>query len=480
MAVFSPWPYQRYAITRVIMDSSVGLFLDPGLGKTAITLTAAMDLKYNRFAISKVLVIAPKKVAESTWSLEQQKWDHLRMLRVVTVLGDQKKRIRALNTPADVYVISRDNTVWLTEYYRNAWPFDMVIIDELTSFKNPQAKRFKALTWVLPHIRRIIGLTGTPAPNGFLDLWAQVYLLDQGQRLGKTIGAFRERYFEADQRDRDHIFSYAPKPGADDVIQRLIGDMCISMKAEDYLELPDVLTVDVPVILDPKARAAYQKLEREMLLQVDETTIEAGSAAILTNKLLQLCNGAVYTSTTSDSTGSPVPRGKDRPTLEIHEAKLEAFMELVEGLNGQPALVFYSFQHDLARIQKVLTGSGLRVRVLSTPQDQADWNQRKIDILLAHPAGTAYGLNLQQGGNHVIWFGLQWSLELYQQANKRLHRQGQTEKVIIHHLVVENGVDEDVMQALNDKSTTQDRLLEALKARIEQVKGENVKEEQFV
>ncbi len=450
--------YQRYCINRLLTDPVLGLFLDMGLGKTVITLTAINDLKYNRFAVSRVLVIAPKKVAEATWNKETAKWDHLRMLRVVSVLGSQAKRIRALNTPGDIWVINRENVPWLVDYYRNAWPFDMVVVDEFSSFKNHQAKRFKALTWVRGHIKRFVGLTGTPAPNGLLDLWAQVYLLDQGERLGKKITHFRERYFEPDQRDRERIFSYAPKPGADEVIRQLIGDICVSMKADDYLELPDCISVTVPVLLDPKAQAAYEKLEREMLLEVDESTIDAGSAAVLTNKLLQLCNGAVY--------------DEARNVVEIHRCKLEAFMELVEGLNGKPALVFYAFQHDLARLKKALVGTGLRVRQLQGPQDETDWNNREVDILLAHPASAAYGLNLQQGGNHVIWFGLNWSLELYQQANKRLHRQGQLEKVIIHHLAVEGGVDEDVLQALEDKSATQDNLMQALKARIEKYRGE--------
>lgn len=453
---YKPHAYQHYCINRLLSDEALGLFLDMGLGKTVITLTAVNDLKYNQFAISKVLVIAPKKVAEATWSKEAAKWDHLNKLRVVPALGTLAKRIRALNTPADIHVINRENVPWLVEYYRNAWPFDMVIVDEFSSFKNQQSKRFKALTWVRKHISRIVGLTGTPAPNGLLDVWAQVYLLDEGKRLGDTIGGFRERYFEADQRDRDRIFSYAPKPGADDVIRQLIGDICVSMKAEDYLELPDCTTVVVPVLLDPKAKESYQKLEREMLLQVDDSMIDAGSAAILTGKLLQLCNGAVY--------------DENREVVEIHDCKIEMFLELIEGLNGKPALVFYNFQHDLARIKKALGGSKLRVRQLKTPQDEDDWNAGLIDILLAHPASAAYGLNLQQGGNHVIWFGLNWSLELYQQANKRLHRQGQTEKVILHHLIVEGGVDEDVMAALDSKSATQANLMEALKARIERVK----------
>jgi SNF2 family DNA or RNA helicase len=426
-----------------------------GLGKTVITLTAIMDLKYNQFAVNKILVIAPKKVAESTWAREASKWDHLQLLRISTVIGSAAKRVRALNTPSDIYVINRENIPWLVEYYRNSWPFDMVVVDEFSSFKNHQAKRFKALSWVRPHIKRIVGLTGTPAPNGLLDLWAQVYLLDSGERLGKTIGGFRERYFEPDQRNRERVFSYAPKEGGEEAIQQLIGDICVSMKAEDYLELPDITYNTIPVVLDDKAEKAYSRLETEMLLQVDESTIDAGSAAVLTNKLLQLCNGAVY--------------DEDRNIVQIHDCKLEAFMELIEGLNGKPALVFYNFQHDKERIKKALSKTHLRVRDLKTDQDQVDWNNRQVDILLAHPASAAYGLNLQQGGNHVVWFGLNWSLELYQQANKRLHRQGQTEKVIIHHLTVEGGVDEDVVAALANKTSTQDSLMAALKARIERV-----------
>lgn len=455
---FVPHAYQKYCIHRLITTPALGLFLDMGLGKTVITLTAIKDLKYNRFAINKILVIAPKKVAESTWAREKEKWDHLRFLRISKVLGTETKRIRALNTPADIYIINRENVVWLVDYYRNAWPFDMVVIDEFSSFKSHQAKRFKALKNVRPHIKRIVGLTGTPAPNGLLDLWAQVYLLDGGQRLGRTITGFRERYFEPDQRNRDRIFTYAPKPGADEVIQRLISDICISMKAEDYLELPDITYNTVPVVLDEKATKAYEKLEKEMLLQVDDSTIDAGSAAVLTNKLLQLCNGAVY--------------DENRKIVEIHNNKIEAFMELVEGLNGKPALVFYNFQHDKERLIKALAKTKLRVRELKTPQDEMDWNNHQIDILLAHPASAAYGLNLQEGGNHVIWFGLNWSLELYQQANKRLHRQGQKEKVIIHHLTVVGGMDEDVAAALEDKNGTQERLLQALKARIERAKSE--------
>lgn len=458
MTKFTPWPYQRYCINRVLSDPALGLLLDMGLGKTVITLTAINDLKYNQFAINKVLVIAPKKVAESTWAKEAAKWDHLQLLRIIPTLGPLAKRIRALNTPADIYVINRENVPWLVEYYKNAWPFDMVVVDEFSSFKNHKSKRFKALSWVRPHIKRIVGLTGTPAPNGLLDLWAQVFLLDSGERLGKKITGFRERYFEPDQRSRDRIFSYAPKEEADEAIQRLIGDICVSMKAEDYLELPDITFNTVSVVLDDKAQKDYDKLEKEMLLQVDEGTIDAGSAAVLTNKLLQLCNGAVY--------------DEDRNVIEIHKCKIEAFSELVEGINGKPALVFYNFKHDKERIKQALAKTSLRVRELKTPHDEDAWNKREVDILLAHPASAAYGLNLQEGGNHVIWFGLNWSLELYQQANKRLHRQGQTEKVIIHHLTVNGGVDEDVVAALANKTSTQDQLMLSLKARIEKVKNE--------
>lgn len=416
-------------------------------------------MKYDRFEINKVLVIAPKKVAEATWSTEADKWDHLKLLRISTVLGNVTKRVKALNTPADIYIINRENIPWLTEYYRNAWPFDMVVVDELSSFKSHSAKRFKALTLVKKHIKRVIGLTGTPAPNGLLDLWAQMFLLDAGERLETKFGHYREKYFEPNQRNREHVFSYKPKPGAEEIINKRINDICISMKAEDYLQLPDVTYNTIPVILDPKAKKQYGDLEKKMLLEVNpETTVDVTSAAALTNKLLQLSNGAVY--------------DEDKAVHDVHNCKIEAFTELIEGLNGKPALVFYSFKHDLDRIKKSLSKSGLEIRVLNSNQDQIDWNNKKIDILLAHPASAAYGLNLQDGGNHVIWFGLNWSLELYQQANKRLHRQGQKEKVIIHHLVCSGTRDEDVMQALESKGNTQDMLLESLKARIEKYRAE--------
>lgn len=426
-----------------------------GLGKTVTTLTAIKELKYNRFQVRKVLVIAPKKVAEGTWTREAAKWDHTNMLRVSPVLGSQAKRIRALNTPADLYIINRENVVWLVDYYRNSWPFDMVIVDESSSFKSHSAKRFKALASVGDHIDRLVELTGTPSPNGLADLWSQVYLLDSGERLGKRYTHFRERYFQPDKRGADGmVYSYEAKPGTESAILEKISDICVSMKAEDYLQLPDVTYHEIPVVLDPKALNAYTELERRMILELpeDESDISVTSAAALSNKLLQLANGAVY--------------DEDRTVHEIHGCKIEAFLELIESLQGKPALVFYNYQHDRERILKALAGAKLRIRELKKPQDEDDWNARKIDILLTHPASSAYGLNLQQGGNHVIWFGLTWNYELYTQANKRLHRQGQTEKVIIHHLVCSGTRDEDVMQALQRKDDVQNWVMESLKARI--------------
>lgn len=468
---FKPYDYQLYNIRRMIAEDALGLFLAMGLGKTVITLTVVNDLKYNRFAVRRCLVVAPKKVAEATWTNEAAKWQHLQHLRVIPVTGSVQQRIRALNTPGDVWVMSRDNVVWLTEHYRNAWPFDMVVLDELSSFKNYAAQRTKALGWIRPHIKRIVGLTGTPAPNGLMDLWAQINLL-KPRALEKNITHYRTRYFERNYNGH----GYTPKPGADEAIQSLIRDFCISMKAEDYLELPDCVTNVIPVVLDSKAKKQYDKLEAEAALQMEDAEITALNAAALTNKLLQLCNGAVYTEEPVLGADGKPEQDKDgvyktqRRTIELHDNKIEAFMELIEQLSGAPALVFYSYQHDKDRILQALSKSGLRIRELQTPQDQLDWNAGQVDILLAHPASAAYGLNLQDGGNHVIWFGLTWSLELYQQANGRLHRQGQKQKVILHHLVVQGGADEDVMAALEGKAETQDKLLEALKARIDNAK----------
>ena len=454
--IYEPYPYQQYCAARIVADAAVGLFLDMGLGKTVITLDAINTLRYDRWAVQRVLIIAPKKVAEGTWTKEAQKWEHLRHLRISAVLGSQQKRLRALATPADIYVINRDNVAWLVDYFKNAWPFDMVVLDESSSFKNSQSKRFKALKLVRSRINRLVELTGTPASNGLIDLWAQIYLLDGGARLGRTLGQYRERFFDPDKRSRTQIFSYTPKDGSMEYIQQAIGDICVSMKAEDYLNLPDRMFDDVPVVLDDKARKAYRQLERDLLLDLDEGQITAASAGVLTGKLLQLCNGAVYDS-------------EKRP-LAIHNCKVEAFLEVLEQLNGQHCLVFYNFQHDRDRLLAALEPLGLRVRVYQSAADEDAWNAGEVDVLLAHPASCAYGLNLQSGGHHIVWFGLTWSLEQYEQANKRLHRQGQRHPVIVHHLVVQGGMDEDVIESLRAKGDTQEALMDALKARIKKAR----------
>ena len=458
--IFKPHAYQAHCIQKIIEIRKLGLFLDMGLGKTVTTLTAVKELKYNRFEVRKVLVIAPKKVAEGTWTKEKDKWDHTRMLRVSQVLGSQAKRIRALNTPADLYVINRENVAWLVDYYRNAWPFDMVVVDESSSFKSHKSKRFKALASVGGHIGRMVELTGTPSPNGLNDLWSQVFLLDGGERLGRRYTQFRERYFDPGDRGNNVIYNYRAKPGSEESILEKISDICISMKAEDYLQLPDVTYHQVPVTLDAKAEKAYREMERKMVLDLpeDEEQISVASAAALSNKLLQLANGALY----DDGHG----------VHEVHGCKIEAFLELIESLQGKPALVFYNFQHDRERILGALGKSGLRIRELKTTEDEDAWNRREVDVLLTHPASSAYGLNLQQGGNHVVWFGLTWNYELYTQANKRLHRQGQQEKVIIHHLVCAGTRDEDVMKALERKEDVPEWVMQSLKARIKKIKEE--------
>nr|DAX95418.1 MAG TPA: Helicase of the snf2 rad54 family [Caudoviricetes sp.] len=460
MRDYRPHEYQRYCIEKILEIDKLALMLDMGLGKTSITLTALNDLIYNRFQVGKVLVIAPKKVAESSWTSEAEKWRHLKDLKFSMVMGNKNHRLKALYTKADIYITNRDNVVWLVDYYKHDWPFDTVVLDESSSFKNHQSKRFKALKAINSKITRMIQLTGTPSPNGLIDLWAQVYLLDNGERLGKSITAYRERYFNPDQRNQMQIYSWKPKDGSNDSIQRRISDICISMKAEDYLELPDIIYDTIPVKLDNKARDAYEEMEKELILELETgDEIDAVNAAALSNKLLQISNGAVY--------------DENRKIHEIHDCKIEAFVELVEALPNKNLLVFYAFKHDVERLLNALSKSKLKIRVMSdnkSSKDIEDWNNGEIDILLAHPASAAYGLNLQDGGNHVVWFGLNWSLELYQQANKRLHRQGQKEKVIIHHLVTQDTRDEDVMRALENKGNIQEELLQSLKARIEKYK----------
>lgn len=456
---YIPHDYQSYSIQRVADGAAVGLFLQPGLGKTVITLSAVNILKYFRWQVSKVLVVAPKKVAEATWSKEAAKWEHLQHLRISTVLGSVAKRIKALNTPADVYVTNRENVEWLVDYYRQAWPFDMVVLDESTSFKNPQSKRFKAVKRVRRYIKRMVLLTGTPSSKGLIDLWAQVYLLDGGERLGQTLGAYRERYFDPDQRSRTQIFSYKAKDGAENAVLSAISDICISMKAEDYLQLPDYIEHEIPIILDTKTKKAYDQFERDLLLEVDEDIITAGTAGVLVGKLLQYCNGAVY--------------GTEGQVVPVHNCKLEAYTELLEQLDGEHCLTFYGYQHDRDRILAYLQQHrrDLRVRVYKGVADEDAWNNGEVDVLLVHPASCAYGLNLQAGGRHVVWYGLNWSFELNDQGNRRLYRQGSPyDKVFVHYLVVQGCEDEDVMATIRDRTDTHEAVMRALKARIRQIK----------
>ena len=415
------------------------------MGKTSITLDAINELMYRRFAINRVLVIAPKKVAEATWQAEGQKWDDFKSLRFSTVLGTPKQRESALATPADIYVTNRDNTAWIVDRYGAKWPFDCVVLDESSSFKSHQAQRWKKLKAVRKYINRVIELTGTPASQGYLDLWPQVFLLDGGQRLGKTITSYRDAFFVPDQRNRTQIFSWKLREGAKEQIDGVLADLCISMRSEDYIKLPDLIENDIQVALDPKADKAYRQMERDSFMELGDSVVDAGTAAVLTNKLLQLANGAVY--------------DEDKKVVHIHDCKIEALQELIEGLQGEPALVFYNYQHDRDRILKAIHGAV----VFEGDVEATRWNSGEIKVLLAHPASCAYGLNLQAGGRHVVWFGLQWSLELVQQANARLHRQGQDHPVVVHRLIVQGTVDEAVVGALNSKDRVQEALLTALR-----------------
>ena len=451
MQQFHPHPYQQAAIDAILAKPGVALWMEMGLGKTVVTLTAIDQLLYDRLEVSRVLVVAPKKVAEATWQDEAAKWEHLRHLRISTVLGAAKQRLAALAAPADVYIINRENIPWLVHTLGRRWDFDMVVLDEASSFKNHAAQRFKALKAVRPRIHKIVELTGTPRPNS-LDLWAQIYLLDQGERLGRYITHYRREYFWPTE------YSYEPRAGAASAVELRIKDIVLSFKAADHLTLPEKILDDIPVVLDAPARRAYKKLEQDYLLDVDGETITVQQAAALTGKLLQLCNGSLY-----DESGTVHP---------IHRCKLDAFDELIDALGGQKALVFYGFRFDEEQLTETLKTRhrGLKFAVLRTGQDAADWNAGKLDVLLAQPASCAYGLNLQQGGHHLIWYSLPWSLELYAQGEARLYRQGQTQSVIVHRLIVKGGADELVVKALNSKDRDQNRLMQAVKTHIREAK----------
>lgn len=451
---FKPWNYQQYAINHVIDNSASGLFLDMGMGKTVSTLTAIDDLILLG-EVNKVLVIAPLRVAEDTWSTEVDKWDHLKHLRISKILGSKKQREEAINTEADIYVTNRENVDWLVTECFNSWIWDMVVIDELSSFKSSKAKRFRALKKVRPHFKRIVGLTGTPAPNSLIDLWPQIYLLDGGQRLGKTITGYKERYFKPGRRNGYVVYNWELKEGSEEAIQNKISDICISMSAKDYLDLPERIDNKVEINLPIKVMDTYKQLEKDLVLEIGEEDITAANAAVLTNKLLQLANGAIYS--------------EDKEVVRIHDEKLDRLEEIIDTANGKPVLVFYNFKHDYDRISAMLTKNKIKHQTLNTSDDIKMWNNGEIQVALLHPASAGHGLNLQYGGNIIVWFGLTWSLELYQQANARLHRQGQKETVIIHHLIAKGTVDEDVMNALANKEVNQNMLLEAVKARIKEV-----------
>ncbi|MFS1514579.1 DEAD/DEAH box helicase [Chengkuizengella sp. SCS-71B] len=453
---FKPHKYQEYAIERILDTSAIALLLEMGLGKTVITLTAIEQMLFDTFEASKILVIAPLRVADDTWSRESQKWDHLKHLRISKILGSRMQRERGLNADADLYVMNRENVSWLVSMTGKDWPFETVVIDELSSFKNSKSQRFRALKRVRPLMQRVIGLTGTPTPNGLEDLWSQMYLIDQGERLGKTITRFRDRYLNAGQRDKNNshvVYEWKPKPEAEKNVYEKISDIAVSMRAEDWLDMPERMDRIIPIKLNDESTKQYKKLERDLLLPFADGDVVANTAAVLSNKLLQMANGAVYDET--------------RGVKEIHEAKLDALEDIIEAANGHPILVFYAFKHDLERIQDRFKFT----RTLGKGSDDIeDWNNGNIQMLAVHPASAGHGLNLQDGGNLIVWFGLNWSLELYQQANARLHRQGQKRSVVVHHLVTEGTMDEDVMNALDGKATGQDALMEAVKARIEKVK----------
>lgn len=452
--------YQQHGVEHIVDNPASALFIDLGMGKTVTTLTAISELIYDRFEVSKVLIIAPKRVAESVWDVEAKKWEHTKHLRFSKILGTPVQRMEALRAKADIYLINRENVVWLFSYLQGACPFDMLVIDELSSFKAHDSQRFKALKVIRPRFDRVTGLTGTPAPNSLLDLWPQMYLLDQGERLGNSFHGYRQRYFRKENEYTPHSKYKMMKGEADqgeDYYERKIydkiSDICISMKSEDYLELPERLDQVVEIPMPAAVRAQYEQFERDCVLAMpDEKDLTAVNAAALTGKLLQFANGAVY--------NDPVTRSYS----EIHNLKLEALAEDIEAANGAPVLVFYQFKHDVERIQKQL--KHLKPHLLGGPGDIVKWNNGELPFLLAHAASAGHGLNMQAGGHLLSWFGLPWSLELYQQAVARLDRQGQKHTVINRRLVIPGTMDMDVVAALDRKAGGQEALMQAVKARV--------------
>ena len=458
--IFTPHEYQRFCIDYIKTHPVSALFLDMGLGKTVTTLSALRDLMLDEVAVSKALVIAPLRVARDTWPSEIAKWDHLKDMDCSVIVGDAKTRTAALNSSSLIYIINRENVKWLVEYYESnglRWDFDCVVIDELSSFKNYQSQRFKWLRKIRPFVKRWIGLTGTPTSNGLMDLWAEIGILDGGERLGRFIGRFRESYFKPGSMNPSTgvVFSYVPRPGAEEQIYEHISDITISMKALDYLDMPECVYVNHEVEMDARERKLYDQLKTDLIIPTDDGDIDAANAASLSNKLLQMSNGAVY--------------DENKEPRFIHSRKLEMLEDLIEAANGQPVLIAYWFKHDRARILEHLKNAGYdgnQVRDLKDSRDITDWNNGAIPIALIHPASAGHGLNIQSGGHILIWFGMTWSLELYQQTNARLWRQGQSETVTIHHIVTKDTVDEDVLSALASKDVTQEKLIAAVKAQL--------------
>lgn len=444
---YNPHEYQTYATNFILEHPVAAVLLEMGLGKSVITLTAIYELMLNRFEVQKVLVIAPLRVARDTWPAEIEKWEHLTGLTYSVAIGTEAERLAALRRPAHLYLINRENVDWLITKSGIPFDFDMVVIDELSSFKSHAAKRFKSLLKVRPTVKRMVGLTGTPSSNSLMDLWAEFRILDMGQRLGRYITHYRNNFFVPDKRNQQMIFSYKPRAGAEDAIYRLISDITISMKSADFLKMPECIINEVPVALSEKEWSVYQTLKEDMVVDLKDEEIDAVNAAALSGKLLQMANGAVY--------------NEEKEVIHIHDRKLDALEDLIEGANGKPVLVAYWYNHDLQRIKERFS-----VREIKTSQDIKDWNNSDIPVAVIHPASAGHGLNIQFGGSTIIWFGLTWSLELYQQTNARLWRQGQKSTVVIHHIIAKDTIDEDVMKALRKKEKIQSALIDSVKARI--------------
>lgn len=442
---YKPHSYQEYAIRYIETHPISALLIDMGLGKTSITLTAIRNLLFDSFEVCKVLVIAPLRVAKSTWTDEIKKWEHLSTLTYSLIVGNENERLSALNEKADIYIINRENVDWLVNKSGYKFDFDMVVIDELSSFKNHQSKRFKSLMKVRPLVKRIVGLTGTPSSNGLMDLFAEFKILDMGKRLGYFIGQYRNTYFKPDKMNGPIVYSYKPLPNAENAIYEKISDITVSMKANEYLKMPELLTSNYVVELSNSEKNQYDEMKKSLVLEITDGKITASNAASLSNKLCQLSNGAIY--------------DDEQNIVEIHDRKLEALEDIIESMNGKPLLIAYWYRHDLERIK-----SRFSVREIKTSEDISDWNDGKIPVALIHPASAGHGLNLQSGGSTLVWFGLTWSLELYQQTNARLYRQGQKNTVVIQHIIAKGTIDEQILKALQRKDKTQSDLIDAVKA----------------